>query len=260
MDINQRAFVVAVVFSAFILAEFAPAPAEAGGYARTLMWKKRREKESEARKAEHDAELAAKRKRHQEELAAKRKFDPATQALRMRMFAGKPLTQNQLKFLADKGESLAAYRLAQLIVSKDGSRDTALHYLVEAAAAGRKGAIKPMIGLLRAPGVSLKPTTIAAAKAGLLTAVKKGNSDAMIGLAQLYLAGKPLGGDAKMALDLLVEAAKHGDEDAALEAGLMLAEGNVVAPNGAKAVEMLKIAAKRGNLLALAKLETLTVQ
>jgi TPR repeat protein len=97
-------------------------------------------------------------------------------------------------------------------------------------------------------------------KKGLLAAVKKGDAKAMIGLAQLYLAGEPFGGDRNTAVELLVLAAKRGDENAALEAGLMLSEPGGASVDGTKAAEMFRIAAKHGNLIAMSKLEAMATQ
>jgi TPR repeat protein len=230
-----------------------PAPAEASGNGWNRYWQQEHAKQREAKHA-------VAQRTHRLAQAHKGKYDPATQALRKRMFAGKPLTEAQLKFLADKGESLAALRLGKMLQANGGSSDKALGYYAKAAVAGRTSAAEPMLTLLRAPDTSLAPATLAAAKKGLLAAVRKGDTKAMTGLAQLYLAGEPFGADQNAAVELLVLAAKRGDENAAFEAGLMLSEPGSASADETKAAEMFKIAAKHGNLIAMSKLEAMAKQ
>lgn len=184
-----------------------------------------------------------------------KRFDPATQALRLKMFAGQQLTEEQLRFLAVKGESLASYHLAVLIQSHGGSADEALFHYAEALAAGRAASVHPMLGILRASGPSIDPDVLTQAKSTLTKTAAKGDADAMVGLSQLYLAGRPFGSDRKAGIDYLISAAQKGNQTAAIQAGLLLSKETGDADAQRKSTEMFQLAAKGGNLVALTMLQ-----
>ena len=239
------ATVAFVAIISLLLPQIAGAPPAEAGRGFALYWKQKRAKQAEQRRLMRDQT-----KSHAH------KFDPATQALRLRLFAGKALSPKHLKFLADKGEGLAAVRYAQANQLSGGPQSVTVTYFGKAAAQGRKDSVKPLLALLRTPDTPLQAADLSKAEESLTALIKRGNTDAMTGLAQLYLAGSPFGTDNRKGVDLLVTAAKHGDADAAVQAGLLLEASGTQPDDRSKAVEMFKIAAKRGNIVALAKLES----
>lgn len=243
--LNLTIIAFAAVVS-LLLPQIAGAPPAEAGRGFALYWKQKRAKQAEQRRL-----LRVQSKSHAH------KFDPATQALRLRMFAGKALSPKQLKFLADKGEELAAVRYAQANQMSGGPPSVTIHYFAKAAAQGRKDTVKPLLALVRTPGAKLQAADLGKAEKSLASLIKRGNTDAMTGLARLYLTGTPFGHDNKKAVELLVMAAQHGDADAAVQAGLLLEASGTRPEELSRAVEMYRIAAKRGNIVALAKLESL---
>ncbi len=244
--LNLTTIAFAAIIS-LLLPQIAGAPPAEAGNGFALYWKHKRAKQAEERRL-----IRAQSKSH-----AQKRFDPATQALRLRMFAGKALSPKQLKFLADKGEGLAAVRYAQANQQSGGPQSVTVAYFAKAAAQGRKDSVKPLLALMRTPDTALQAADLRKAEASLSALIKRGNTDAMTGLAQLYLAGYPFGTDNRKGVELLITAAKHGDADAAVQAGLLLEASGTQPDDQSKAVEMFKIAAKRGNIVALAKLESL---
>lgn len=230
-----------------------PEPAEAGGAGHAIWVKQLRKKEREAR-------LENLRQQRRKMAVRNPKFDPKIQALRLRLFAGKELEPAQLKLLADKGESLAAVRYAQAVLATNGSPDEAITYYSMALGKGRKYAVKPILAMLRAPALTLQRPAIDAAKLGLETAAKKGNTAAAAGLAQLYLAGNPFGRNEEAALNLLISAGEDGDADAALMSALMLSREGRTATDKDKSLKLFSIAAKKGNIVAISMLERLKSQ
>lgn len=243
---KSTALVFAALF-AFALPQFmSAAPAEAGrGY--SMYWKQKRAKQATEKRLQD---------KHTK-VHSKKKTDPATQALRQRLFAGAPLSPQQLKFLADKGEGLAAVRYAQAMQQRGGAQGITVTYFAKAAALGRKDAVKPFLALLRTPGASLSADDLRAAEASLLALTKGGNVDAMTGLAQFYLTGAPFGANDKKALELLVMAGRRGDGEAAVQAGLLLEASSLASGSRAEALKMYEIAASQGNLIALSKVQSL---
>lgn len=117
------------------------------------------------------------------------------QAVRKDLLAGKRISYRQLQALADAGDGIGAFRLAERIV-KDGDpkfTTDALHYFTIAAFEGRGYAVRHILDLLEKPDVQLRPAHLKSAEAVLRAQAKKGNAKAVDGLVRFYSQGHPFG-------------------------------------------------------------------
>lgn len=165
--------------------------------------------------------------------------DPALQALRARMVAGKRLSFHQMRALADAGDSLAALRYAKRLEALDDPNVLvdAVHYYAMALYDGREGVISPVITLLKATSADLSPARLRVIERAIQSSSRLGNRAATEALAQMYLKGSPFGPNRDEALRLLTKLAERGDAQAALDLSLLYLNEKMPDPDTAARVQ-----------------------
>jgi hypothetical protein len=148
----------------------------------------------------------------------------ALQATRKNLLAGKRVTYRQLQALADAGDGIGAFKLAERIQSQDDPKlaTHALHYYSLAAFAGRGYAVRHMLNILADDQLQLSPSHLASAEAALRNQAKKGNEIAVDGLIKLYSQGRPFGEKRGELEALLASGAGKKNGDTAFRMAVML--------------------------------------
>ncbi|WP_176086571.1 hypothetical protein [Martelella sp. HB161492] len=165
--------------------------------------------------------------------------NPALRDIRKRLGAHQNVSSAELRLLADHGDSLAAFALAERLASSGEAavRGEAAYYYAVAALNGRAYAIKPLTTILATPGVSYKSGQLSFIETALLRQAHAGSPDAILALVSLYQLGRPFGArpddaeallksnrlnrfDSSEALQLAVNIAASGTPDA-VELALM---------------------------------------
>lgn len=120
---------------------------------------------------------------------------PELQEIRERMFSGKTVDYASLQKLADAGDGIAAYRLAERIVARQKPElaTHALHYFTLAVTDNRGYAVRNMLRILAEPDNQIAPGHLKEAEAALSRQAAKGNAVAVDGLLDLYTKGQPFG-------------------------------------------------------------------
>jgi TPR repeat protein len=177
--------------------------------------------------------------------------DPAIKALRMRMVAGDALTYGELRRLADAGDGLAAFKVAQVLEDAQVAdhQDEAVHYYALAARTGRGFAVPRLVAMLTSGKVTLSPAQVQNARDALIAQAKAGNSAAALAMSDMYLNDGPFGRDVAKGLAYLNLSAKGGDAKSAMRLALMYLRGTADVPaDRTLARAALKIAAASTDL------------
>ncbi|KQW29594.1 hypothetical protein ASE36_14340 [Rhizobium sp. Root274] len=148
----------------------------------------------------------------------------ALQATRKNLLAGKRVTYRQLQALADAGDGVGAFKLAERIQQQGDPKlaTDALHYYSLAAFDGRGYAVRHMLNILADDQVQLSPSHLASAEAALRNQAKKGNEIAVDGLIKLYSQGRPFGEKRGELEALLASGAGKKNGDTAFRMAVML--------------------------------------
>ncbi|TPW27669.1 hypothetical protein FJU08_19735 [Martelella alba] len=131
--------------------------------------------------------------------------NPTLRDIRKRLGAHQSVSSGELRLLAGHGDSLAAFTLAEKLVSsgKPSVKGEAAYYYAVAALNGRAYAIKPLVVILRAPAVTYGPGQLDYIETALLRQAHAGSPDAILALVSLYQLGRPFGAKPDEAEDLL---------------------------------------------------------
>ncbi|KAA3515372.1 hypothetical protein RMS29_017175 [Agrobacterium rosae] len=146
---------------------------------------------------------------------------------RKRMVKNKRISYRQLQVLADRGDSLAALLVAKQLYQKPELEKDSLHYFTMAAAAGRSGAIKPLVSLVRK--IQPDPANqkrLGAAETALRAHAARGDEAAFEGLMSAYRSGTPFENSPVKYAEFRVSAAHRGNATAALEEAINLMSTN----------------------------------
>lgn len=148
----------------------------------------------------------------------------ALQATRKNLLAGKRVTYKQLQALADAGDGVGAFKLAERIEKQADPTlaSDALHYYALAAFDGRGYAVRHMLNILADDRLELTPSHLASAEAALRAQAKKGNEVAVEGLIKLYSQGRPFGEKREELEALLASGAGKKNGDTAFRMAVML--------------------------------------
>ncbi len=172
--------------------------------------------------------------------------DPNLRALRMRMVKSEPLTYAQLRSLADVGDGLAAFKVAQVLEAEQDPAlvDDAIHYYAVAARTGRDFAVRRLVSLLMGGQVTLSEAQLRNVEDALVVQARTGNGIAAQALSDMYLRGQPFGLNEARAYEYLEASAQAGDADAAVRLGMIYMKGSAQVPRDTeRARAMLTLAA-----------------
>ncbi|RKE83469.1 hypothetical protein [Rhizobium sp. AG855] len=175
----------------------------------------------------------------------------ALQATRKNLLAGKRVTYKQLQALADAGDGVGAFKLAERIQKQaDPTLATdALHYYALAAYDGRGYAVRHMLTILADDRLALSPSHLASAEAALRAQAKKGNEVAAEGLIKLYSQGRPFGEKRAELEALLASGAGKKNGDMAFRMAVMLlSQPGRTAEQTEQAARYLGIARDKGSV------------
>jgi hypothetical protein len=150
-----------------------------------------------------------------------RTLDLPTQHLqqaRRRMLDGQQIPWADMRELADHGDGLAAFRLAQRIESRNDPSllgDAAFYYAT-AAYTDRDYAVGPLVRILRRGDVEFTPRRLDHIENSLRALALAGDQRAAEALTGFYASGHPFGRQPEKALEFRLALAEAGDADAAL--------------------------------------------
>lgn len=166
---------------------------------------------------------------------------------RKRMVTNRRLSYRQMQALADRGDSLAALLIAKQLYAKPQLSNDALHYFTIAASAGRSGAVKPLVALVRrSEPTDANRKRLAAAEAALQAHAARGDDAAFEGLISAYRAGTPFENSASKYAEFRAKAAAGGNATAALEEAIsLMSQDN--APTRKKDIEAYLLVAERSD-------------
>jgi hypothetical protein len=175
----------------------------------------------------------------------------ALQATRKNLLAGKRVTYRQLQALADAGDGVGAFKLAERIQKQADPKlaTDALHYYTLAAHDGRDYAVRHMLNILADDRLELTPSHLASAEAALRARAKKGNAVAVEGLIKLYSQGRPFGEKRDELEALLASGAGRKNGDTAFRMAVMLLSQPTLTPEQTEqATRYLGIARDKGSI------------
>ncbi|XUY27092.1 hypothetical protein RMR21_001580 [Agrobacterium sp. rho-8.1] len=142
---------------------------------------------------------------------------------RKRMVKNQRISYRQLQVLADRGDSLAALLVAKQLYQKPEFAKDSLHYFTMAAAAGRSGAVKPLVALVRKiQPDSANQKRLDAAESALRAHAARGDEAAFEGLMTAYRSGTPFENSLAKYAEFRASAAHRGNATAALEEAISL--------------------------------------
>ena len=175
----------------------------------------------------------------------------ALQATRKNLLAGKRVTYRQLQALADAGDGVGAFKLAERIQKQADPKlaTDALHYFSLAAYDGRSYAVRHMLNILADDGLQFSPAHLASAEAALRAQAKKGNAVAVEGLIKLYSQGHPFGEKRDELEALLATGVGNKNGDTAFRMAVMLLSQPTRTPEQTEqATRYLGIARDKGSV------------
>lgn len=174
---------------------------------------------------------------------------PQLRDARKRMIANKRISYRQMQALADRGDSLAALLIAKQLYQKPELSNDALHYFTMAAAAGRTGAVKPLVALVhKAEPTAANKKRLETAETVLKAHAARGDQAAFEGLMSAYRSGVPFEDSAARYAEFRAKAATAGNSAAALEEAVsMMSRGDSVTRK-AEIEAYLVIAERAGDL------------
>lgn len=187
-------------------------------------------------------------------------MDPYLRQMRKDMVANRSIPFDALRALADMGDGLAAFKMAEYLTGtgKPSLQDDALHYYGVAAYTGRAFALPHLLRALQKDQSETSDARLKGAEDALRLWARRGNEPARLGLARMYLSGKPFGYQTEEGLALLEQAARAGNADAAMELGLIYMQGRVdLAVDIDKARMALTMALESDDLAARAMAQNL---
>ena len=142
---------------------------------------------------------------------------PGLKAIRDKLVADQPVTTGELRVLANAGDGLAAYALAERYIESGRPElraDAAFYYAV-AVARGRSYAINPLVDILMDGQTVIPQARLDNIERALLLQASQGDRDAVDVLSKFYLQGQPFGHRPDMA-EALMKAGVSGSNDSAL--------------------------------------------
>jgi hypothetical protein len=144
--------------------------------------------------------------------------------VRKRLVAGKQVRFNDLRALADAGDSLAQMQFAKRLSGDTDAKHvrSQIHYYAMAAYNGRVGAVRPLLNLLRSSGAGMDASVLKNAENALSVQATHGQPDAVVGLAEFYLAGAPFGDKHTEGIKLLATSVIGDDHQSALDLAVLL--------------------------------------
>lgn len=168
---------------------------------------------------------------------------------RKRMVGNKHVSYRKMQALADRGDSLAALFIAKQLYEKPELSNDALHYFTMAAAAGRSGAVKPLVSLVRrANPTADNKRRLEAAENVLKAHAARGDAAAFEGLMSAYRTGTPFENSTEKYAEFRSKAALAGNSDAALEQAVSLMSLKEAATKKKEIDAYLVIAERSGDL------------
>ena len=154
---------------------------------------------------------------------------PRLKDIRARIVADEPVTITELQILADVGDGLAAYKLAErlLAMNRPDLNGKAAHYLAIAVNDGRTYAVPPLFAILSDRTSDISPVRLAHIENALNRQAATGDPASVLALARLYLQGHPFGARPEKAKALLRAAVDQQfvDEALALQMAMLIASG-----------------------------------
>ncbi len=172
---------------------------------------------------------------------------PRLKDIRARIVADEPVTITELQILADVGDGLAAYRLAQrlLAMNRPDLNGKAAQYLAIAVEDGRTYAVPPLFDILSDRTSDISPVRLAHIENALARQAAAGDPASVIALSRLYMQGHPFGLRPDKAKALLRGAVDQQfvDEALALQMAMLIASGGSLTTEDTAAVRAyLKVA------------------
>ncbi|WP_180897784.1 hypothetical protein [Martelella soudanensis] len=176
---------------------------------------------------------------------------PRLKDIRARIVADEPVTTTELQILADVGDGLAAYRLAQrlLAMNRPDLNGKVAQYLAIAVDDGRTYAIPALFDILSDRASAISPVRLAHIENALATQAAAGDAASAIALARLYTQGHPFGTKPEKARALLRAVANQQsiDADLALQMAMMIASSAPLATEDAAAVRSFLLMARQSS-------------
>ncbi|MCK7614160.1 hypothetical protein [Roseibium sediminicola] len=189
--------------------------------------------------------------------------NPVLHDIRRRLVHKQRVSFSELRQLADTGDGLAAYRLAERILrlERPDLLVDAAHYFSIAITDGRVYAIMPLVAILTNPRVEIKPSRLKHIERALVQQARSGQLRAIEALVQMYKVGAPFGAkpeeattlmkmvverkfDGEIALQLAVNIAANtplsADEIQEIRRYLLIAEASDVLGTRAAAQNLLR--------------------
>jgi hypothetical protein len=154
----------------------------------------------------------------------RKKFSPELEHIRKRLISRRSVTFQQLRALADAGDSLAAFAYAKKLsgLGNPTLLSDALHYYAEAALGGRHYAARAILDIAARQNLNFNPAHLKQAERALVMLAEKGNLVAADGLIRFYSTGAPFGAKPKEISGLLERRVRNGDGEAAFRLAMAM--------------------------------------
>lgn len=177
--------------------------------------------------------------------------NPVLKDIRRRLVKKKRVSFRELRTLADTGDGLAAYRLAERIVSleKPELLGDAAHYFSIAVFDGRGYAVRPLVAILSNPELDIRENRLKHIERSLQRQASGGQLRAVEALVQLYKAGVPFGfkpEEAHLLMKTVLE--KKFDGEIALQLAVNIAGKTPLAPTEISEIRKYLLIAKSSDL------------
>ncbi|TNC50852.1 hypothetical protein FHG66_07740 [Rubellimicrobium rubrum] len=163
------------------------------------------------------------------------------QQARRRMIAGEQISWDQMRALADLGDGLAAFRLAERIVALNDPTllgDAAFYY-ANSAYTNRDYAVGPLVRILQRRDVEISPRRLEHLENALRALALNGDEKAAKALTDFYMSGHPFGRQPEKALEFRLDLAQSGNADAAMALVLEALSGRAQVPLDDEQVQRL---------------------
>lgn len=149
------------------------------------------------------------------------------QQARRRMLAGRSISYDDMRALADHGDGLAAFRYANRLMDLDRPDvlSAAALYYATAALTDRDYAVWPLIRLLRREDIEHSEARLRHLESVLRTLAESGNEPATTALTRFYASGHPFGPRPAEAAAFQRDRARSGDAGAALDLVMQVMSG-----------------------------------
>jgi hypothetical protein len=172
------------------------------------------------------------------------------QSARKRMIAGRRISFDQMRAIADAGDGLAAFRYAERLLELDDPAllDDAAHYFASAAHTGRDYAVAPLLRVLVMPGIEISEARLKHIETALRRHALRGNAKATEALIGFYSTGTPFGLQPEAANELQQAVALGGDPEAAIAMALRAMSDPATTLSDADIEALLQVAVTSENL------------